>query len=145
MPRTRSVLLDLVSWVLILDAVLTSARGIGFVPYLFAESRFALVAVVLWLGLAVFSLWVSRRFREWRSAGFRHRDLAIGAILYAYLLFAVSFGLSLESIGGLLGIGAFEITGEAPNHVFNAIALTVSGLSLALAAASIMSLPKGLV
>ncbi len=39
MSRAKSVLLDFVRYVLILDAVLTSIRGIDFVRYVFTGSQ----------------------------------------------------------------------------------------------------------
>lgn len=72
--------------VLVIDATLTAIRGVDFVRYVFTESRFALVGVVLWLGLSALSLFLFRRFRAWAAGGFAQYRPAVATVVYAYLL-----------------------------------------------------------
>jgi hypothetical protein len=129
--------------VLVVDAILTAMRGVGFVRYVLTESRFAFGAVVLWLGLAALSLFLFRRFRSWTNAGFPRQGRAVATVIYAYLLFAFAFGLTLEYLAGLIGVDWLASEGDEPNRAFTAIGLTVGTIVLVVAFMTIRRIAKG--
>jgi hypothetical protein len=97
--------------VLLVDAISTALRGLDFVRYAFTESRVAIVAVILWLGLSALSLLLFRRLQDWAAAAFARYRSAVATVVYAYLLLAVSLGLTLEHLAELLGVDWLK-TGE---------------------------------
>lgn len=99
-PRPRLIRMVLV--VLLIDSALTALRGVDFVRFAFTESRFAAVGVVLWIGVSALSVLLFRRFRLWAEAGFPQPGRAFAAAAYAYLLFALALGLTLEYLADLV-------------------------------------------
>ena len=137
LEERRSRLFRGVLVVLAIDAILTAIRGVGFFRYVFTESRFALGAVVLWLGLSALSLFLFRRFRDWTDTGFPRRGKAVATVVYAYLLFAFAFGLALEYLAGLIGLGWLVSGGDEPNRVFTATGMAITGIVLVVATMTI--------
>jgi membrane protease YdiL (CAAX protease family) len=128
--------------VLVVDATLTVIRGVGFLRYVITGSRFALGGVVLWLGLSAVSLFLFRRFRDWTAAGFPRRGRAVAIVVYAYLLFALAFGLTLENLAGMARVDWLADAGDEPNRGFTAVGLTVATIVLVVASMTIRSIAK---
>lgn len=143
-PRglSRNGLFQTLLVVLVIDATLTAIRGVDFVRYVFTESRFALVGVVLWLGLSALSLFLVRRFRTWAAAGFPQKGRAFATTAYAYVLFAVVFGLTLEYLAGLVGVDWLETGGDEPNHIFTAVGLTITSVAFVMTVLTIRGITK---
>jgi hypothetical protein len=95
---------------------------------------------VLWLGIAVLSLWLARRFTHWASDGFPYPGRAVVTVVFAYVTLAIAIGLSMEFVGRLLGPAALETGGEERSPVSTAIGLSVSGLSLTLAGGTVAAI-----
>lgn len=80
------------------------------------------------VGLSALSLFLFRRFRDWAATGFPQHGRAVAIVVYAYLLFAVAFGLTLEYVAGLFGVDWLETGGDEPNRIFTAVGLTITGI-----------------